>query len=127
MDYAEIAERLPENVCGGIWFSLDGDGSFSFNASSPAGEDLWIEGDCRSPETAIEDIRREVRLRREAFDVGEHVMMWAPSAGKNGTPDFETLVDDAKAIRSMLAELDEEVGTWSLQGGCGRYRRKPLQ
>ena len=114
MDYTEIAERLPENVCGDVWFSLGEDGSFSFNACSPAGEDLWIEGNCRSPETAIEDIRREVRFHRETFDVGEHVMMHAPNAGRDGTPDFETLVDDAKEIRSMLAELDEEVGAWSL-------------
>lgn len=40
-----------------------------------------------------------------SFDVNEHVQIFAESAGKNGVPPLDELIEDAKDIKNMLQEL----------------------
>ena len=115
MDYKDVARFLPESASGWAFsFSCD-DGSFSFNNHSPAGEDLWIEGSCGSPETALSDIKSAVDDEFSMFDVDEHVELWAQARGTRGVPSsYEVLVDDAYNIMEMLEKLNAAVLEWEL-------------
>lgn len=67
---------------------------------SPAGEDfnatIWFDG---SSEGFLDKFAEYAR----DFDVDEHIMLYANHLGENGVPaTIEELLDDAKAIKSML-------------------------
>lgn len=114
MDYAKLSKLLPCEVNG--WdFKINGDGSYSFHSHSPAGEDLWIEHECTSPETALNEIKADIAREYENFDVDEHVDLWAQVRGERGVPGtYEELVDDAHEIEKMLDELADMVATWEV-------------
>ena len=78
-----------------------------FSRYSPAGEDFSFAvypSNLRCPDVAY-------AIRDYGFDVEEHVAMWldAKSRSYPGVPDVETLVDDAKAIRFMIDELEAAI------------------
>lgn len=74
-----------------------------FSQCSPAGEDFSF---CVFYED-IEDLIKEVIEYAFTFDVDEHVEMWleAKRNGVRGVPSVCTLVNDAKEIETMLADL----------------------
>ena len=105
---------LPE--ASGDWdFHLTDTGYFLFEAHSPAGEDLIVEGECSSPDSALDDIKARVREAALGFDVDAHVDMWSDARGFNGVPaTYRELVEDADAIGSMLGSLCSDVSRWEL-------------
>lgn len=79
------------------------DSSVEFRQDSPAGEDFSF---CAYGETT-EEIVASIREYADDFDIEEHVKMHleAKENGFSGVPDVSTLVEDAKAIKTMLNEL----------------------
>ena len=78
----------------------DGDFYVEVSFYSPAGEDfnatIWFDG---SSEGFLDKFAEYAR----DFDVDEHIMLYANHLGENGVPaTIEELLDDAKAIKSML-------------------------
>lgn len=85
----------------GWYIHVDDDGgSIELEKWTPAGEDFIFS-------IAGKDIAAEVKEYYEDFDPNEHAKMWVENMGTvNGVPkDIRTLIDDAEAIDSMLAEL----------------------
>ena len=96
--WIDVAEEQGWRVDEGV---QEGQHWFEFSQESPAGEDfsftIWPKG------TEPHEIAWSIW--NYGFDVNEHVQLWAPSAGKNGTPDVVTLVQDAQEIEKMIDEL----------------------
>lgn len=122
MDYGTLRGLLPSDAAG--WgFNIDDDGYWLFSKHSPAGEDVCIEGVCESPETGLSDIQEHVREYAENYSVDDHVDIWKDVRGELGVPNsIEVLVEDAKEIGVMVAELNENVGLWEIpaQSDCTR-------
>ena len=78
-----------------------------FSQYSPAGEDFsfYVFYD------DLTDLTHELYTYWQDFDVEEHVKMWldAKQNGVDDVPDVVTLVEDARAIESMLEELYDAV------------------
>ncbi len=102
----EIAESLTD-----FWYkSLDDyPGYYLLEGTSPAGEDLCIEGSCDSPEEYVHTIAQDIKKRAEDYSVDKHVALWQDSAGKNGVPGIVTLVEDAQDIGKMLNDLSTQL------------------
>lgn len=64
--------------------------------------DFWFDG-------TLESLSKEMSNTYENFDVDEDVRIWAESAGRNGTPSFKVLVENAEEKDQELKELDEEI------------------
>lgn len=66
---------------------------------SPAGEDFRFEVEGRN-------FAENVKEYYEDYDIDDHVELWIPCRGKGGCPSsIARLVEDAKAIESMLEDL----------------------
>ena len=78
-----------------------------FRQYSPAGEDFsfYVFYD------DLTDLTHELYTYWQDFDVEEHVKMWldAKQNGVDDVPDVVRLVEDARAIESMLEELYDAV------------------
>lgn len=72
-----------------------------FRQCSPAGEDFSFSVYAEN----LDLVPSKVKEYKDDFDVNEHVKLWAESAGRNGTPEIDELVEDAKEIKSMLIQL----------------------
>lgn len=82
---------------------------------SPAGEDfiMIIDFDMDDPINSFLDDLREYS---ENFDIDEHVEMWIPERGKGGCPgSISELVEDAEAIKDMIVELLEILGSKNVE------------
>lgn len=92
----------------GLDLPLADDGEHYLEWHSDAGEDMIFDFEVESPCSLSElcDIFSDMA---ENFDVSEHVSLWAESAGRNGVPDIETLVDDAKEQKRVLEELAKDL------------------
>ena len=65
---------------------------------TPAGEDWCIDYDAQDMDDAINYLIEYPTT----WDINEEVNLWSASAGINGVPDIETLVEDAKWKKSIL-------------------------
>lgn len=106
----ELKERLEENG----WRVVDCEigpndiPGWDIGQGSPAGEDFWFSIEHNNDfEMAIEEIKKYAY----DFNINEHAEFWieARHSEFSGVPDVQTLVEDAKAIQSMLNELAAEV------------------
>lgn len=70
---------------------------------TPAGEDWYVTANCGN----VEGLLYELQNIYEDFDVNDEVKGWADGSGKNGVPDIETLVKDAKWKDETLKALSE--------------------
>lgn len=86
------------------WTANEDDDGWDMRKPSPAGEDFGFFID-RSKIESAEDFVRLVRIEANKFDAEEHIMLFVENAGKNGTPDIRTLVQDADDIQEMLDRL----------------------
>lgn len=67
---------------------------------SPKGEQIYIEAE--SLET-LEDLKDAFNSEWDAYDIDEHIDLWAPYRGTHGVPSsYEALLDDADAIGKEL-------------------------
>ena len=77
-----------------------------FEAWSPEGENIAIEGQVTCADGALGEILSEVRQAADAFDVDEHVALWVPVRGRRGVPEsVRALLADAEAIEWMHKDL----------------------
>lgn len=76
--------------------------SWDIGKTSPLGEDFYFTIDCEATPKAIVMAMNE---QINSFDINEHVQIFAESAGKNGVPPLDELIEDAKDIKNMLQEL----------------------
>lgn len=76
--------------------------SWEIGQSSPLGEDFYFNIYCEATPKAIVMAMNE---QINSFDVNEHVQIFAESAGKDGVPPLDELIEDAKNIKNMLQEL----------------------
>ena len=67
--------------------------------TSPAGEDFGFEIQC---EAKPKEIVKAMNGFINSFDINEHVQLYVHSAGRNGVPPIDELVEDAKEIKNML-------------------------
>lgn len=115
MKYDDVWERIDKALDGSDWsFRFheirDESADFIFEAWSPSGEDLPLEGTVMFPDTAIERIIAFLDRNARTYDADEHVELWINERGKNGVPStVRELVDDAEEIGRMYWELLEMV------------------
>lgn len=76
--------------------------SWEIGKPSPLGEDFYFNIYCEATPKAIVMAMNE---QINSFDINEHVQIFAESAGKNGVPPLDELIEDAKDIKNMLQEL----------------------
>lgn len=76
--------------------------SWDIGKPSPLGEDFYFTIDCEATPKAIVMAMNE---QINSFDINEHVQIFAESAGKDGVPPLDELIEDAKDIKNMLQEL----------------------
>lgn len=76
--------------------------SWDIGKPSPLGEDFYFTIDCEATPKAIVMAMNE---QINSFDVNEHVQIFAESAGRDGVPPLDELIEDAKDIKNMLQEL----------------------
>ena len=65
-------------------------------------ESFWFDG-------TLKGLAKSITENYENFDVDEDVRIWAESAGKNGTPSFKVLVENAESKEKELKEMSEEL------------------
>lgn len=71
----------------------------SLSQHSPAGEDFSFDVEDR-------DFANNVKEYAADYNVDDHVELWIPNRGQRGVPSsISVLVEDAKAISSMLEDL----------------------
>lgn len=92
----------------GLDLPLAKDGDHYLEWYSDVGEDMIFDFEVESPCSLSElcDIFYDMA---ENFDVNEHVSLWVESAGRNGVPDIETLIDDAKEQKQKLEDLAKDL------------------
>lgn len=87
---------------------------------SPAGEDIYIE-------TTRETLQDDLVDEGEAFDVDEHIDVWAERRGKGGVPDsYAGLLQDARAIQRELDALARIAKSSKPGGGGMTFEEKAL-
>ena len=82
------------------------DYQIEFNGENPYYED-WYEA--FSFDGSLDNLKENLRILYENFDVNNDVRIWAKSAGKNGVPDFRELVRNAEYKDKTLKSLSEEI------------------
>ena len=101
----EFQDRLDDF---GLDLPLAAEGYHQLEWHSNAGEDMVIDFEITHP-CSLNELCDEISSQLEAFDVNEHVSLWAESAGRNGVPDVVTLVDDAREQKRVLEALAEDL------------------
>lgn len=92
----------------GLDLPLADEGYHELEWHSDAGEDMILDFEISHP-CSLNELCDEISSQLEAFDVDEHVSLWAESAGRNGVPDAVTLVDDAREQKRVLEELAKDL------------------
>lgn len=117
--YAGLEDRIEkelDTVQSDFTFNMHEDSQswwILFEAYSPAGEDVCLEGQFMKDEherITMEDVVEFVRGEAESFDPDDHAAMWIPLRGTRGVPDdVLTLAEDAREIDLMIQRLYETV------------------
>lgn len=91
----------------GFSVTADENGNLEIEQYTPVGGRWTLEFDGSSVKSLLEDIDNCY----EAFDINEETRLWIDSAGKNGNPNVDVLVEDQKWKEKKLKELayDESI------------------
>lgn len=98
-----MVDEKYQKVCEDLGWDLidEGGDCIAISQYSPAGEDFSFI-------VSRSDFVRDVSRYVTSFDEDDHVAMWvAARENTAGVPSISELVDDAKAIHTMLRELDD--------------------
>ena len=88
----------------------DGSAEWLLEAWSPEGEDLPLEGNCSSPETALQEISKELTDVYCCYDAEDHAELNIDMRGERGVPEsVRALVDDAEEIGKMYGQLRDKI------------------